>query len=582
MKMTNELAALALLLAASQVQASPGWVEAGTPHYLVNIDDELLINRHTQVGYFAVYTGPDHPVSMALGGPAAVVAYGPACTACGGPSDSNFMSIRSYGSLRDYVLGRAIIFHLAEQPDPPFECFEVNQLAGFAQPRVELVDGEPRRVVAAWSIRDGADELDIVEALTVHGEGWMDSWVELSLAVANVSAESAIVGARRLEHLGLRNSWVRNPARVQATRLAFRPPDPPAESDFSVSESESQSPSARAWEAWGLELNSMRPLDPYRVMGVMQSRTGLEPALTPPDLLQHAAFDGPPGTEPLPGGGLSNTCFRWTAPRPLRPLGEVFEAGVATTWGDTEATAVVIPPGGTHVFRQALVAFRTYPIAVDVGPEQVVECTGSDVTLNLAATVSLVEPTTAPLRYRWWTEDAGVTIHEPDVPDTTVTFADPGEFRVHFAAGIGAFEAETTALVRVVDSTPPDLRVVRVTPDSLWPPNHRMVPVHVELAVEDACDPAPSVRLVSVESSEPDDARGGGDGRTVRDVQGAEPGTDDRDVLLRAERQGGGAGRRYLLTYEATDSSGNTTTRTAIVRVPHDARDRPAWGLRVP
>lgn len=43
---------------------------------------------------------------------------------------------------------------------------------------------------------------------------------------------------------------------------------------------------------------------------------------------------------------------------------------------------------------------------------------------------------------------------------------------------------------------------------------------------------------------------------------------DDDTVRLRAERDLNGDGRVYLITYRATDACGNTTTRSAEVRVP--------------
>ena len=41
-------------------------------------------------------------------------------------------------------------------------------------------------------------------------------------------------------------------------------------------------------------------------------------------------------------------------------------------------------------------------------------------------------------------------------------------------------------------------------------------------------------------------------------------------VLMRAERSGSGTGRRYTITYEASDASGNKTTQQAIVTVSHN------------
>jgi hypothetical protein len=86
--------------------------------------------------------------------------------------------------------------------------------------------------------------------------------------------------------------------------------------------------------------------------------------------------------------------------------------------------------------------------------------------------------------------------------------------------------------------------------------------------------------LQSVASSEPDDAPGGGDGATTGDVQGADVGTADVDVLLRAERDGRGPGRTYSARYRATDASGNVGTGVGTVAVPHDRRrSLPRGGL---
>ena len=123
--------------------------------------------------------------------------------------------------------------------------------------------------------------------------------------------------------------------------------------------------------------------------------------------------------------------------------------------------------------------------------------------------------------------------------------------------------------VSLVDSGPPTL-VLTAFPSILWPPNHGMVTVTIDVEVSDDSDPDPQVILVSATSSEPDDAKGGGDGKTQNDIQGAELGTDDREVLLRAERAGNGPGRIYTLTYRATDQVGNSVEQGVTVTVPHD------------
>ncbi len=121
--------------------------------------------------------------------------------------------------------------------------------------------------------------------------------------------------------------------------------------------------------------------------------------------------------------------------------------------------------------------------------------------------------------------------------------------------------------VKVVDTTPPTIAVT-LTPDSLWPPNHKMVPITASIQVSDICDPNPTVRLLSITSNESDN--GLGDGNTTVDIQGVTIGADDRSFLLRAERSGTGNDRIYTVTYEARDASGNTTVRTATVTVAHN------------
>jgi hypothetical protein len=121
--------------------------------------------------------------------------------------------------------------------------------------------------------------------------------------------------------------------------------------------------------------------------------------------------------------------------------------------------------------------------------------------------------------------------------------------------------------VTVVDRTPPDL-AVSVSPSVLWPPDHTLRTVRVEVNAPDSCGSTQQVRLVSITSSEPDDAQRA-DGRTRGDIVGAQIGTDDREFQLRAERAGDGPGRVYTITYEAVDQAGNRTERSAQVFAPH-------------
>jgi len=121
-------------------------------------------------------------------------------------------------------------------------------------------------------------------------------------------------------------------------------------------------------------------------------------------------------------------------------------------------------------------------------------------------------------------------------------------------------------LIEVVDSTAPVI-LVSLTPRTLWPPNHRLVPVTATVEASDLCTGV-VVMLSSVSSNEADD--GEGDGNTINDIQNAEVGTADLELRLRAERAGGGNGRVYTATYTASDGMGNTSSATGYASVPHD------------
>jgi predicted extracellular nuclease len=102
---------------------------------------------------------------------------------------------------------------------------------------------------------------------------------------------------------------------------------------------------------------------------------------------------------------------------------------------------------------------------------------------------------------------------------------------------------------------------VQMTPDTLWPANHKYVAVQAQITVD---DPQATISLVSAASNEPDN--GTGDGDTANDLVQI----DDYSFDVRAERAGGGEGRTYSFTYRAVDICGNAAEATGNVFVPHD------------
>jgi len=127
------------------------------------------------------------------------------------------------------------------------------------------------------------------------------------------------------------------------------------------------------------------------------------------------------------------------------------------------------------------------------------------------------------------------------------------------------------------DVAPPVFESLMATPNVLWPPSHKMVPITVAWTATDNLDPSPAVTLKNIVMNEGDQTNTYdpmfdetvGDGYTIGDIQVDANG----NIFLRAERSGTATslGRTYTLTYEATDEAGNTATAAVVVAVPHDA-----------
>jgi uncharacterized repeat protein (TIGR03803 family) len=122
--------------------------------------------------------------------------------------------------------------------------------------------------------------------------------------------------------------------------------------------------------------------------------------------------------------------------------------------------------------------------------------------------------------------------------------------------------ASCSTEIRVVDTTPPVMLAVTAKPNTLWPPDHRMVVVNLSAVVVDECS-ATTWKITGVRSSEP--VNGRGSGKTSPDWTII----DDHTLQLRAERSGPGAGRVYTIEVQASDGAGNLSElRTLTVRVP--------------
>jgi predicted extracellular nuclease len=157
-----------------------------------------------------------------------------------------------------------------------------------------------------------------------------------------------------------------------------------------------------------------------------------------------------------------------------------------------------------------------------------------------------------------------INADEPDILDYDMSFKQPVQDALFEPNPFRSSDHDAVIVgLDACDEIAPTLDV-SVTPQVLFPPNHKYVDVAATVVADDDFDPAPAVSLVSVTSNEPDDAPGGGDGNTRNDVVIV----DDDSFRLRAERDEAGSGRVYTITYRVTDACGNSSTGSATVTVP--------------
>jgi hypothetical protein len=305
-------------------------------------------------------------------------------------------------------------------------------------------------------------------------------------------------------------------------------------------------------------------------------------AAGPDQTLECATPDGADAT--LDGSGSSDPDgdaldFLWSS----AVFGTASGVSVTRTFplGSSQVTLTVSDDGGESDSDTLLVTVRdTVAPSLTAPPDLVLDCAapgGTAVDIGTALVADACDA--APL----------VTNDAPDLfgpGNTLVTWTATD------AAGSTASAVQT---VSIADATPPAVEV-SASPATLWPPNHALVPVTLEAIAEDACDAAATCRIVGVSSNE-----SGGDG-CAEHGRGDKP-RDHRDhdqdcakdghrrrgrghhgpdwiidgdlsLRLRAERDGHGSGRDYVIEVACEDSAGNVGTGTATVSVAHDRGHR--------
>lgn len=250
--------------------------------------------------------------------------------------------------------------------------------------------------------------------------------------------------------------------------------------------------------------------------------------------------------------------------------------------GVTLVTWTIIDTSNNFVKLEQFVTVTNEAPVANAGDDMTVECAGATTQVPLNGVAS-------------YDNDDSLESLDIQWSGTDVTFDDPTSLTPIATVGHGSFTVTLTitdpsgdsdsadVFIIVEDTTAPQIQAAKVDQSVLWPPKHDMVPVFLDLLVSDTCvSPENLIIACTIDSNEADDANG--DGAFTGDVNGedghtqgvdfnqfsynSETGKWEGTIFLRAERDGGGDGRKYSIRCMAMDASGNMTYATVCVTVP--------------
>lgn len=292
--------------------------------------------------------------------------------------------------------------------------------------------------------------------------------------------------------------------------------------------------------------------------GSCTNQAGLSTAATPLTVMLDKT--GPSAALAVTGGTLGANGW-YTSDVTVSTSGSDSVSGPATCTGDqfqaAETTGTVFSGSCTN---QAGLSTTAAPLTVKLdksGPSAALAVASgtlgangwytSDVTIATTGGDSISGPVTCTANQTQAAETTGATFNGS-------------------CANQAGLTTNAAPLTVKVDKTPP-LVACAATPNSIWPPNHKLVNVNTTVSVTDTVSGSGGFVLTAATSDEPDN--GLGDGDTANDLQGWSIGSADTAGQVRAERSGTGAGRVYTLSYSGTNGAGLASSCRATVSVPH-------------
>jgi len=209
--------------------------------------------------------------------------------------------------------------------------------------------------------------------------------------------------------------------------------------------------------------------------------------------------------------------------------------------------------GGVSHTSFSLVVNNVPPTIVSVSNNGPITAGGSALI-----TVTATDPAGAndPLTYSFDCDNNGTFEIGPQAGNSaSCTFATAGSHTVNMRV---ADDDGGVTLGSTVVTVKPDCSHATVSPSLLWPPNHKFVPVQISGVGGTA-----AITVTSIFQDEP--VQSPGSGNTSPDATGV--GTSTPSV--RSERDGGGDGRVYHISFTAT-VDGASCIGSVTVGVPHD------------
>jgi hypothetical protein len=193
------------------------------------------------------------------------------------------------------------------------------------------------------------------------------------------------------------------------------------------------------------------------------------------------------------------------------------------------------------------------------------------------------------LTYRWQqVSGIPVVLSAPESP--TPAFLAPRNvpppgavlvFQLVVDDGLVASAPDTVAITVQGAQQPPVCSQTQASPSILWPPNHKLVSIAIlglgtvhgdendhehDFDGNGHGDDRSRLRITVTRVTQDEPVRGPGSGDTSPDAV-----IDHDYVLLRAERDGGGNGRVYRITFTLTDQFGASCNGSVGVGVPHSS-----------